>query len=739
MKNHARLVPAGLALAVVLAAGPAAAQRVIQPPEDPARRLGLALRKIGVDGRLLYVTAHPDDEDNALLAHLGHGRGIACTLLTLTRGEGGQNEIGEEEGEALAVLRMQELREAHRYDGADQRFSRAIDFGYSFSEEETFRKWGRDEILRDVVQIVREVRPHVILTMPAKTEGGGRHHQASALLAREAFAAASTAKWPELGAPWAADRLFEQAWDAKDEDRDLFEAPVEDYDPLLGCTYGEVGFRARSMHKCQGTPQVDAPSAKPRRSRWRLILARGEAPPPGPDLFAGLDIGATLPVPDADPLDPDRTRAALRRLLDSRPGDARVREALALAWPVLIEAVAEKPTLWSGESVVVNLYVHNRSRQALPVRRAVMEAKVLRGSAPLIVPFAVSDLPAGARRTGAASLKIPREADCPTWVTFERETGSDRYLSATSTIPDSRLARVSIRTDVDGLEMELPPVPVVMRDESPDRLSAYEEDVKLRVPWHFESPFGTRVCSERPVSYPHIRHAVFGPRREPWVHLPDLQMPEADAGYVRGPGPPIDGFAAGGAFRGRRLDSGGRLGEEWTSLRVIVVGDRAYESCADLKSDDAYVKTWMENGGHLVVLYQKPEGMNEGEGDAARSPWMPYPARVGRGRTTDENSPVTVLQPDHKFFTTPHPIRAADWEGWVQDRGLYYLESKDPRYTELIETEDPFPANAGRKRGILVTAAVGKGRWTYVGLALGRQLRAGVPGAWRLLANILAP
>ncbi|NRA97500.1 MAG: PIG-L family deacetylase, partial [Planctomycetes bacterium] len=194
---------AALLVTTLLALVPA---QSVTAPTDPARALALALRRIGAEGRLLVVTAHPDDEDNSLLAYYKHGRGFDVTLLTITRGDGGQNEIGEELFEAIGVLRSEELRAAHLYDGARQRFTRAFEFGYSFSVTETFEKWGEEQILRDVVKVVREVRPHVIVTMSISTSGGGRHHQASAFAARRAFDLAAEDVWPELGEPWAAQR-----------------------------------------------------------------------------------------------------------------------------------------------------------------------------------------------------------------------------------------------------------------------------------------------------------------------------------------------------------------------------------------------------------------------------------------------------------------------------------------------------------------------------------------------------
>ncbi len=147
----------------------------------------------------------------------------------------------------------------------------------------------------------------------------------------------------------------------------------------------------------------------------------------------------------------------------------------------------------------------------------------------------------------------------------------------------------------------------------------------------------------------------------------------------------------------------------------------------------------MVRGGHLVVLYNKSPEMNSGPGGRGGSPYTPFVARAGQARITVEEAPVKVLQPQHPFMTQPNRLVASDWDGWVQERGLYFLETKDEAFVELLEIQDPWPLNPEPHRGALTTVPVGEGHWTYVGLALFRQLPAGVPGSFRLMANLLAP
>src|SRR4051794_8281666 len=261
---------AAIAFVVVLGTSIAlsAQLRVAPVGERPdAATVDLLLRKLASTGTFMQTDAHPDDEDNGLLAMLGDGRGMRTTLVTATRGDGGQNEIGPEIFQALGVLRTEELLAVHRFDGAEQYFTRAIDFGFSFSIDESIEKWGHDEILGDFVRHIRTIRPDVIAGFLCGGTGGGQHHQASTRLTIEAFrAAADPARYPEQIRdglrPWQARRVFcTEGFSAPGQAsaapaRDLLRVNPSEFDPVLGRTYSELGLEARSMHKCQGTSQL---------------------------------------------------------------------------------------------------------------------------------------------------------------------------------------------------------------------------------------------------------------------------------------------------------------------------------------------------------------------------------------------------------------------------------------------------------------------------------------------------
>ena len=311
-----------IACLVAVASFTLPAQMRVVPLDDEQGHvaLGLALRHFSNAGIFMHTTAHPDDENNALLVMLNRGQGYRTALATATRGNGGQNEIGPEIFEALGVLRTGELAALHRFDGAEQYFTRAVDFGYSFGIDETFEKWGREEITADYVRLIRMIRPDVVIALPPTGNAGGQHHMASSVITHDAVkAAGDPTKFPEQITdglhPWQPRKFYQSAG---------FGFPGEPvtpgpltrvnsaiYDPLLGKTYAEIGTEARSMHKCQGMAQLLALPGTTGTASYRLVESAIPAQPDETSLFAGIDTtvgslakyaGATPPKPLTDGL-----------------------------------------------------------------------------------------------------------------------------------------------------------------------------------------------------------------------------------------------------------------------------------------------------------------------------------------------------------------------------------------------------------------------------------------------------
>jgi hypothetical protein len=245
------------------------------------------------------------------------------------------------------------------------------------------------------------------------------------------------------------------------------------------------------------------------------------------------------------------------------------------------------------------------------------------------------------------------------------------------------------------------------------------------------------------VDYDHVERRQLLRPAQTRVLVLDLRTgPGTSVGYVVG-----SGDAGADAIRQlgvplAELSADDLLFGDLDRFTTIVTGIRAYETRPDLRASHGRLMRWVESGGHLVVQYNRaafnrvaPEAAPPASG--ASSPFVPYPAAVTSERISDETAPMRVLVPEHPLLTSPNPIGTSDWQGWVQERGIQFLAARDPRYVELLAATDPFPYNPGEKRGMLVEAKVGKGTWTYVGLALFRQVPAGVPGGWRLLANLV--
>ncbi|UYZ65065.1 PIG-L family deacetylase [Hymenobacter weizhouensis] len=358
----------------------------------------LGLKKLNVLGSALYIAAHPDDENTRLIAYLANGRLVETGYLSLTRGDGGQNLIGPELREGLGVIRTQELLAARRIDGGRQFFTRANDFGFSKTAEETFTIWDKEQVLADMVWTIRQRRPDVLITrFPPDARAGHGHHTASCLLAIEAFSAAGDPKrFPEqlqYVQPWQPKRLF---WNTGS----FFVKPGEDlsgylkldaggYNPLLGQSYGEIAARSRSQHKSQGFGS----SAQRGEALEYLQLLKGE--PAKTDLFDGVDLtwnrvpgGAAIGkmidevIRKYDPNDPAASVAGLlkvREALQQKPTEPaktdfwpaeKYTEVESLIWAcrsIYAEVVASEASVVSGQPMRMTLEVTNRSAKPIEI------------------------------------------------------------------------------------------------------------------------------------------------------------------------------------------------------------------------------------------------------------------------------------------------------------------------------------------------------------------------------------
>jgi LmbE family N-acetylglucosaminyl deacetylase len=902
---------------VALTAQQRAPQYRVPPLTDlsGAPGLSLALRKLNTVGTLMHATAHPDDENNAMLALYARHLGMRVALVSATRGDGGQNEIGPELFDALGILRTEELLAAHQFDGAEQYFTRAVDFGYSFSPEETFEKWGRQEILGDFVRHIRTLRPDVMVTLGIDGTGGGQHHQASGVLAAEAYkAAADPAQFPEqikAGLrPWQVRKLYRVAGGfgrgrggppggrgaanvpaqgrgdlpavapiapgagAADPSARYATIDTSVYEPLLGCTIGEVGGVASGMHMCQGrAPLVPPPAASGARYRLVETVLASQRDKDESSLFDGIDtslmgltrfagsrqsdalvrglaiasahvanaiqaLGTGGPQATVQPLVYGLSairelRSSLATAVESDDGryeidfrlaqkEEQFQDALVLAQSLRIDATANDGLIVPGQALSVTVAIGNRGAADLPV--ATISLLGLEGQSGCAaqtvapkVPFsctAAARVPANATLTGPY-WERPEDAgratfasDAPFGLPFRPTPFKVRIEMGIGGIAVTREVPIRFRYEGPGLvgekRMELDVVPAFAVEVSPKIVvvplrsagangngararelrvtvvngnkSESRASVRLKAPegWTI-SPASAPVAFTREdeavttrfmlspppkvaagqvgitaevraegasaatvfstgyqvIEYPHTqrRHKLIPATAT--VKTIDVQVaPSLSVGYIMGVGDQVPAALQQLGVNLTLIDPDELAWGDLSKYQTIVTGVRAYERRADLRANNHRLLQYVESGGTAIVQYNKME-FNQAQ-------YGPYPAQVSSNRITDERTPVKVLALTHQVFTWPNRIDAAAWQGWVQERGLYFLGDKDAKYVDLVEMEDPFEYNKGAKRGALVEATSGKGRWLYVGLGLWRQLPAGTDGAYELMANLVS-
>ena len=793
---------------------------------DPgAGALAHAVDRLATTGRVLYVAAHPDDENTRLLAYLANIRHLDVGYLSMTRGGGGQNLIGGEQGILLDVIRTEELLAARRIDGARQFFTRMRDFGYSKRADEALAQWGHDEALADVVWVIRTFQPDVIITRFSEKPPNHGHHTASALLAREAFAAAADPKrFPEQlkhgVRPWQADRLL---WNTGNfggaaPPKDAVHLEVGVYDPRLGLAMGELAARSRSQHKSQG---FGVPEDRGAVTEHFVVLEgqrpAGEAPGP----FDGIELtwkrygaaaaGYARAIADAQrTLDRDhperalpaliRARGELDRLADEpRVSDTRraLDQAIADAAGFYARATSASPVGAPGTTVDVTVELVTRNT-AVTVQR--IEAA---GAPPVTAALALA---VGDKHPVKLAVALPAQAPPSLAYWLARPPTPGHYVVADPALigapHEPAPLEIAVEVAIAGRTVHLalpvvhawtdrvlgervrlftivPPATVTpLRDAvmAPGRHAplalrvragrdAVTGRVELELPagWTAQpasqqvtlAKLGDEATVEFQVSpgpgaaageahpvvrigdtgwslredvidHPHIPvQVVLRPAAVALVPL-SLKLPAGRIGYVRGSG---DSIAADLAHVGMAVDEldDTALGTgDLSRYAAIVLGIRAYNTRAAVRAVHPRLLAYVERGGTLIVQYNTTD---------FEGPIGPFPLELGRDRITDETAAVTFLDPKHPVLHHPNEISPADFTGWVQERGIYFGAKWDPRYTPILRFSDP---GEGPLDGGLLIARHGKGRYIYTGLVFFRELPAGVPGAYRLFANLLA-
>ncbi len=807
------------------------------PQQWSSSEIGLALKKLKVLGTVLYIAAHPDDENTQLLAYFSRGKNYRTGYLSLTRGDGGQNLIGDEQGIELGLIRTQELLAARRIDGAQQFFSRAYDFGFSKTTEEAMDIWGKEKILSDVVWVIRSFRPDVIITrFPPDERAGHGQHSASAVLAREAFtAAADKTRFPEQFEkgvePWQVKRIF---WNTyrfggfNTTAEDQVKVDVGEFQTLLGRSFGEIAAQSRSQHKSQGFGDE---SSRGEEFEYLKFTAGDDAVK---DPFDGIGTswdkisGGTGIEKKIDDLTrdysfdrPERSVPALVSLYRDimalpesywkKVKAAEVQRLIAMSAGLYMEAVVTTPLAVQGDSLKITVNIINRSPVYMELKSLKLENadstinKVLaenRNSNFVKTIFVGSDKP----------------ITQPYWLVREMEKGAytvkDQMLIGMPENPPAFAVQALIDIGgnlhnfsmpvqykhTDPVKGELfqpvtvtapvtlntsPPVMLFRKDKTITRplnlsITAYRDIPATDTRWWYR--YG---ITDQRLSDSLVRLRRMGTRiRQVAVtnkFMPDKDKDRLTAGFLYKSGnldgtgylamasinydhiPPIHYFYQDAVsvlnipfkISGKRVgyikgagdrvpEALGELGFNVTfiteedmdpaSLKkfdAIVTGIRAYNIHDWLSAHYDDLMQYVREGGNLVVQYNT----NSFAGPF-QAKMSPYPFEVSRNRVTDENAPVRFNIPGDELLTKPNKILPSDFDGWIQERGVYYAENVDSAFRAVLAMKDP--TDKELMTGGLIAARFGKGRFIYTGLAFFRQLPAGVPGAYRLFANIVS-
>jgi LmbE family N-acetylglucosaminyl deacetylase len=783
-----------------------------------AAELKLLIDKLSVAGTALYVGAHPDDENTAMLAWLGNERLVRAGYLSITRGDGGQNLIGSEKGDLLGVIRTQELLAARKIDGAEQFFTRALDFGYSKTPEETFHIWGKEKVLSDVVWVIRNFRPDVVITrFPTTGAGGHGHHTASAILAQEAMeAAADPKRFPEqlvYTKPWRVKRVLWNAFQRPGDpapSSETLSIDLGSYNELLGRSYTEIAAESRSMHKSQGF------GAAERRGTLVARLEHMAGERAQNDLFEGVDqtwnrfpggaaLGQVLGQASREfnPENPSSVVPLLvraYRMMSALPDEPLIKakrrdlqEVIRSASGLWLEAIAAKPSASPGSEVKVTMTLVSRSAavetlsgissawgsNTIPTPVEIKENQPVTQELVVHVPPSAPDSnpywlngpipqqmigqpensPALTVQTRLQIAGETLEYAVPVlYRTVDRVRGElyqPFIIAPAATVHLSRPLQIfidnqpqdikvsvarndALTTPLDGIaNVRIPQDWKAAPSQTPIRVE--NEPVRLT---YSVTPPGRESSGEllprfeasQPVDrtevvidYEHIPRQTLFPRASTKLVRINLARRGDRVGYVMGSGDEIPEALRQIGYDVTLLSDSDLEQGTLEDYDAIVTGIRAYNTRDALRGSQKRLLDYVFNGGTLVVQYNTDESIPTNLG--------PYPLKLSRDRVTEENAEMKILVPDHPLLNTPNRITAADFAGWVQERGLYFPNEWDAKYQPLLATADQ---GESEKRGSLLYARYGKGVYIHSGLAWFRQLPAGVPGAYRIFANLVS-
>jgi len=789
-----------------------------------------AIQRLKVVGNVLYVAAHPDDENTLFITWLSKEKKVRAGYIAMTRGDGGQNLIGSEQNEYVGLLRTHELLGARNIDGGEQYFTRANDFGFTKTTDEALSTWGKEQILADLVWRIRNFQPDVIVNrFPPDNRAGHGHHSASAVLSEEAFyAAADPNKFPEqlkYVKPWKATRLvwnsFSPNFQNNAPEGSFVKIPLGNYNPLLGKAYTEIAAEARSMHKSQGFG-----SAKTRNQRIDYALHKAGIEAKN-DLFEGIDLSWNR-IEGGKQIDemiqnlynqfkPENPSASVKELIkiynaiDQLPINVwteykkkEVKELIFACSGIWLEANPTDYSVAPGDMLKVNINLVSRSDASVLLTK--ISFKETHQDSSVHVKLANNEA-----INIAFDLKIPQNMPIsqPYWLEEKKEKGfykvENQLLRGLPMKPAAVNCAFDLNIEGQNFSYETPLTykfvepsdgeiyryfeirPEItatlaekvyaFADNTPKEIIVtlksagknIQGKIKLNVPesWKVSPAIQDFEIAEKyqekkvsfwvtpstqaaesfikaiattnhgefsrgiaTIEYKHIPTLTLFPPAEAKAIRIDLKKKGTKIGYIAGAGDEVPAALQQIGYQVSMLTAT-ELSNKLDNFDAIIIGVRAYNTEEHLKYFQDKLMEYVKNGGNIIVQYQT----NAFYGVSKVKEIGPFPFSIGRGRVTDENAAIKILNSNHSLLNFPNKINSKDFENWTQERGLYFADKWSNQYETIFSMND---ANETEQEGSLLYAKYGKGNFIFTGLAFFRQLPAGVPGAYRLFANMIS-
>ena len=788
-----------------------------------------SLKKLEITTTVLYVAAHPDDENTRLITWMSKEKLFRTAYISMTRGDGGQNLIGSDLSENLGLIRTRELMAARAIDGGEQFFTRAYDFGYSKTSEETLDFWEKEKVLEDFVYVIRKIKPDVMICrFPPDNRAGHGHHSSSAILAKEAFeAAANPQKFPEQVKEFGSWQVKRMYWNTfrfgsnNTTTEQQLKVDVGGYNVVDGKSNGELAAESRSQHKSQG---FGVPSQRGTLLEYFSPVA-GDTTVTDPfenipslwdQTKEGNKAKALIQktITEYNFLDPSASlsnllliRSSIKALPHSSIQSQKLKEVELLIkdciglWTAAYsfrERYAQGDTIHVTFQSILRNYPEAKIQLleqnindtikniALVTQKLNNRSLILKGSRSISQPYWLTENHPKGIFTIPDSKQIGKPwNDDPISVKAQLFINNDTLLLVIpvvfkdtdpvkgelfhplvicplltgtlsenkSLFSDSKSKSYALNLQYGGSTDSLITIRHTNLNEDWDvsfndtSILFHPNDPTLTLPFkihpiksnanpnsvtfQFASANGIsqELKSNTILNYNHIPRVNWFPHLSLDVQKTDIKIGKKNLLYIKGAGDDVAKCLSQIGYLVEEVNASAIKNLDLKKYDAILTGIRAYNTDLDIGEASAKIFKYIEDGGVYIVQYNTNSNLHPA------SFKTPYPFSISRNRVTDEHAIVTFTDPSHQIFNTPNKLVTSDFDGWVQERGLYFANKIDSNYTNLLlmndKDEEPLA-------GSLILCNYGKGKFIYTGISFFRQLPAGVPGAYRLLANLIA-